>query len=222
MTLLASKCVDGAAQRALSLAKCVNKVAQWGFRWLKSLLAGCGSSHHSALLKLRRLGGGEWQIRFGGIWCWLDRGNQEIPLDGWLPLTYATNTSLATNMARGGNIFQLGDQRSEDFDQRLMDSGGRLSIAVAIFLRVVNLQQNWLNWVCYAGSDFLFFADPFLSISHLFGKMLYYHHYQKEWFVIYSLDDCMYVHLPVFIRKKGVFVSCAPLKLLQKSTNNLI
>ena len=186
MTLLASKCVDGAAQRALSLAKCVNK----GFRWSKSLLAGCGSSHHSALLELRRLGGGEWQIRFGGIWCWLDRGNQEIPLDGWLPLTYATNTSPATYMARGGNIFQLGDQRSEDFDQRLMDSGGRLSIAVAIFLRVVNLQQNWLNWVCYAGSDFLFFADPFLSISHLIGKMLYYHHYQKEWFVIYSPDDC--------------------------------
>ena len=222
MTLLASKCVDGAAQRALSLAKCVNKVAQWGFRWSKSLLAGCGSSHHSALLELRRQGGGEWQIRFGGIWCWLDRGNQEIPLDGWLPLTYATNTSPATYMARGGNIFQLGDQRSEDFDQRLMDSGGRLSIAVAIFLRVVNLQQNWLNWVCYAGSDFLFFADPFLSISHLIGKMLYYHHNQKEWFVIYSPDDCMYVHLPVFIRIQGVFVSCAPLKLLQKSTNNLI
>ena len=107
MTLLASKCVDGAAQRALSLAKCVNKVAQWGFRWSMSLLAGCGSSHHSALLELRRQGGGEWQIRFGGIWCGLDRGNQEIPLDGWLPLTYATNTSPATYMARGGNIFQL-------------------------------------------------------------------------------------------------------------------
>ena len=59
MTLLASKCVDGAAQRALSLAKCVNKVAQWGFRWSMSLLAGCGSSHHSALLELRRQGGGE-------------------------------------------------------------------------------------------------------------------------------------------------------------------
>ena len=190
MTLLASKCVDGAAQRALSLAKCVNKVAQWGFRWSKSLLAGCGSSHHSALLKLRRLGGGEWQIRFGGIWCWLDRGNQEIPLDGWLPLTYATNTSPATYMARGGNIFQLGDQRSENFDQRLMDSGGRLSIAMAIFLRVVNLQQNWY-WVSYAGSDFLFFAYPFLSINHFIGKMIYYHHYQKEWFVIYSLDDCI-------------------------------
>ena len=78
MTLLASKCVDGAAQRALSLAKCVNK----GFRWSKSLLAGCGSSHHSALLELRRLGGGEWQIRFGGIWCWFGRGNQEIPKRG--------------------------------------------------------------------------------------------------------------------------------------------
>ena len=135
-------------------------------------------------------GGGEWQIRFGGIWCWLDRGNQEIPLDGWLPLTYATNTSPATYMARGGNIFQLGDQRSENFDQRLMDSGGRLSIAMAIFLRVVNLQQNWY-WVSYAGSDFLFFAYPFLSISHFIGKMIYYHHYQKEWFVIYSLDDCI-------------------------------
>ena len=56
MTLLASKCVDGAAQRALSLAKCVNKVARWGFTWSKSLLAGCGSSHHSALLELRRQG----------------------------------------------------------------------------------------------------------------------------------------------------------------------
>ena len=63
-----------------------------------------------------------------------------------------------------------------------------LTIAMAIFLRVVNLQQNWY-WVSYAGSDFLFFAYPFLSINHFIGKMIYYHHYQKEWFVIYSLDD---------------------------------
>ena len=205
MTLLASKCVDGAAQRALSLAKCVNKVAQWGFRWSKSLLAGCGSSHHSALLELRRLGGGEWQIRFGGIWCWLDRGNQEIPLDGWLPLTYATNTSPATYMARGGNIFQLGDQRSENFDQRLMDSGGRLSIAMAIFLRVVNLQEKLiLSLLCwFRFSVFclpisfhkpLYWKNDILSslpkrvICHLFSWRLY-----------ISTFTCIYMYTMFFL-----------------------
>ena len=40
MTLLASKCVDGAAQRALSLAKCVNKVPSGGLTWLVGRVRG--------------------------------------------------------------------------------------------------------------------------------------------------------------------------------------
>ena len=52
MTLLASKCVDGAAQRALSLAKCVNKVAQWGFKvsacWLWLISPQCTTRTEAA------------------------------------------------------------------------------------------------------------------------------------------------------------------------------
>ena len=70
-------------QSTLSLAKCVNKVPSGGLTWLVGRVRGLTLlMWGSALPRLMGQGGAEWQIRFGGIWCWFGRGNQEIPKRG--------------------------------------------------------------------------------------------------------------------------------------------